>query len=94
MRELDGVAHGVDVLCGGFEVLVDPDSARLADADAGGFGERRFGAHADRKDDDVGHDPFPASEDDSHLFALFFEPLDALFQIQRHALLQQVLVDV
>ena len=54
MRNLDGIAGGVDVGIGGLQVVIHLDAAALAPFEAGCLCELRFGLHADGQEHEVG----------------------------------------
>ena len=92
VRELDGVAHGIDVGGRGLQVLVHPDAARLAQLQSGLLGQGRGGTHADGEQHEVGLQGLAALQEDGEGLVGAAEAGDALLQVEAHALLHEVLV--
>ena len=92
MGELNGIAHGIDVLVRGLQIPVHPYAPHLSQPQAGGCGQSCFRPHADGEEHHVGLQFHPRLEMDGQFVPVPGKRFHGLLQIQPYAMLQQMLV--
>ena len=87
MGIFDGIAYGIDVFYGSFQVLVHPDTAHFPQLQAGLLRQCRCRTHTDRKQYHIGGNRLSAFQEDSNSLFGTTEMGNALFQVKGNAFL-------